>query len=214
MSIYVTIQEALQKGDASSTMKYVEAAIALGERPTDILKKGLLEAIQMVGEQFKQNIIYVPDVLLASRAMNAGMDVLKPYLLEDNSEQTAGRVLIGTIKGDVHDIGKNLVKVTLEREGFEVKDLGRDVSEEAFISAYKEYNPHVIGISTLLTSTMNGIRDVITALEEADIRKRVLVMVGGVPVTERFAMKVGADVFAYDATEASASLKEMIPRMN
>lgn len=214
MDIFAAIQEALQNGDAGKTMKYVADALELGEDPINILNEGLLTAIDEVGQKFKQNKIFVPDVLLATRAMNAGMEVLKPHLVAARGSEVCGRVLIGTIKGDLHDIGKNLVKVTLEREGFEVRDLGKDVSEEQFVMAYNEFKPHVIGISTLLTSTMGGIRDVINALDEADIRKNVLVMVGGVPVTQRFAMRVGADIFAHDAGDAVSLLKNKLSMVN
>lgn len=210
MSILLSIREALQKGDASKTIQHVEIALSLGENPLSILNEGLLTAINAVGHKFKENKIFVPEVLLATRAMNAGMEVLKPHLIVIKGTDPCGRILIGTIKGDLHDIGKNLVKVTLEREGYEVKDLGKDVSEDQFVTAYKEFKPHVIGISTLLTSTMGGIRDVINALDEAEIRKNVLVMVGGVPVTERFAMKVGADIYAYDASDAALSVKDKL----
>ncbi len=209
MDILLNIQNDLQNGDATKTIYDVKHALEMGIKPEDILKHGLLEGINLVGEKFKGQKIFVPEVLLATRAMNAGMRTLKPYLVTFN-DKPIGRVLIGTIKGDLHDIGKNLVKVTLQREGFEVKDLGKDVSEEQFIEAYKEYKPHVIGISSLLTSTMGGIRDVINALDEAGYRKNVLVMVGGVPVTERFAMRVGADIYAYDANDAVALVKSKI----
>lgn len=209
MDILLNIQNDLQNGDATKTIYDVKHALEMGIKPEDILKHGLLEGINLVGEKFKGQKIFVPEVLLATRAMNAGMRTLKPYLVTSN-DKPIGRVLIGTIKGDLHDIGKNLVKVTLQREGFEVKDLGKDVSEEQFIEAYKEYKPHVIGISSLLTSTMGGIRDVINALDEAGYRKNVLVMVGGVPVTERFAMRVGADIYAYDANDAVALVKSKI----
>ncbi len=201
----------LNQGDAGKIIKDIEKAIEFGIAPEDILRDGLLTAINLVGNNFKKNEIFVPEVLLATRAMNAGMKTLEPYLM-GNKKESVGRVLIGTIKGDLHDIGKNLVKVTLEREGFEVRDLGKDVSEEEFIVASREFKPHVIGISTLLTSTMVGIKDVIRALDEAGIRRRVLVMVGGVPITERFVKGIGADIYAYDAGDAASLLKLRLNR--
>lgn len=212
MEIINDIILSLKKGDAGRIMKDIETALELGIEPEKILKNGLLSAINIVGDKYKKNEIFVPEVLLATRAMNAGMKVLEPYLLADKTKHT-GRVLIGTIKGDLHDIGKNLVKVTLEREGFEVKDLGKDVSVEEFIRASMDFEPHVIGISTLLTSTMVGLKDVIVALDRAGIRRKILVMVGGVPITERFAMGIGADIYAYDAGEAASVLKTRLGRV-
>lgn len=162
-----------------------------------------------VGVKFKANEIYVPEVLIAARAMKAGMEILKPKLAETGVEPV-GKMIIGTVKGDLHDIGKNLVAMMMEGAGFEVIDLGIDVPAEKFIQAIEEYQPQLVGMSALLTTTMIQIRENIKAFQEASIRDQVKVMIGGAPVTQKFADEVGADGYAPDAASAVDKAKELL----
>ncbi len=192
----------LQAGKAKDVKVLVQQAIDAGIAPKDILEKGLLHGMDVIGEKFKNNEVFVPEVLVAARAMNFGMAVLKPMLVADGVKNT-GKVCIGTIKGDLHDIGKNLVKMMLEGKGFEVIDLGADVAPEVFIQTAKEQNCQIIGISALLTTTMNTMGEVVKLAEEAGIRDQVKIMVGGAPLTDAFAKKIGADAYTPDAATAA-----------
>ena len=158
--------------------------------------------MNIVGEQFKRNEVYVPEVLVAARAMNMGMEILKPYLAEEGVQAT-GRVCIGTVQGDLHDIGKNLVKMMMEGKGLEVIDLGTDVAPETFVQAAKEQNCQVICCSALLTTTMGVMEEIVKAAEAAGIRDQVKILVGGAPVTEDYRAKIGADGYAIDAASAA-----------
>ena len=192
----------LQAGKAKDVKVLVQQAIDAGIAPKDILEQGLLQGMDVIGEKFKNNEVFVPEVLVAARAMNFGMAVLKPMLVADGVKNT-GKVCIGTIKGDLHDIGKNLVKMMLEGKGFEVIDLGADVAPETFIQTAKEQNCQIIGISALLTTTMNTMGEVVKLAEEAGIRDQVKIMVGGAPLTDAFAKKIGADAYTPDAATAA-----------
>lgn len=192
----------LQAGKAKDVKVLVQQAIDAGIAPKDILEQGLLHGMDVIGEKFKNNEVFVPEVLVAARAMNFGMAVLKPMLVADGVKNT-GKVCIGTIKGDLHDIGKNLVKMMLEGKGFEVIDLGADVAPEVFIQTAKEQNCQIIGISALLTTTMNTMGEVVKLAEEAGIRDQVKIMVGGAPLTDAFAKKIGADAYTPDAATAA-----------
>ncbi|WP_227764002.1 cobalamin B12-binding domain-containing protein [Zhaonella formicivorans] len=203
MDILREISGYLENGDAGNVIASVQTALDNGYHPEEILKSGLLCGMEIVGEKYKNNEIYIPHVLLAARAMNAGLEVLRPRLTTATGGFIGGRALIGTVKGDLHDLGKNMVKAMLEREGFEVYDLGRDVGEEEFVNAVREYRPHVLGISATMTTTMGGIRDVIKALEGAGLRNELLIMIGGLPVTDVFAQEIGADICSIDAGEAA-----------
>lgn len=156
----------------------------------------------IIGDKFKNNEVYVPEVLIAARAMNAGTEILKPHLAE-SGVQAKGKVVIGTVRGDLHDIGKNLVKMMMEGKGLEVIDLGVDVSPEQFIAAYKENNADIIACSALLTTTMNEIKNVVDACVKEGIRDQVTIMIGGAPVTQAFCDSVGADIYAPDAASAA-----------
>ena len=192
----------LQAGKAKIVKNLVQQAIDEGIPAERILDEGLLAGMNVVGEQFKNNEIFVPEVLVAARAMNMGAKLLKP-LLAENGVKASGKVCIGTIKGDLHDIGKNLVKMMMEGKGLEVIDLGTDVDPETFVQTAVNENCQVICCSALLTTTMNGMADVVKAAEAAGIREKVKIMVGGAPVTESFCRQIGADAYTPDATSAA-----------
>ncbi|NLY10535.1 MAG: cobalamin-binding protein [Firmicutes bacterium] len=213
MNILTEISEALQVGDISGVEQGVSTALDNGISPREVLEKGLLEAMEIIGDKFTKNEVFVPEVMLAARAMNAGMTVLKPKLVETGIEPI-GKVVIGTVKGDLHDIGKNLVKMMLEGVGFEVIDLGVDVSAEKFLQAVKEHQPDFVGMSSLLTTTMKEMKVCIDTLKEHGLRDQVKVMVGGAPITQEYADSIGADLYAKDAAEAASKAKELIVRTN
>jgi len=196
------ISEYLQKGKAKIVKEMVQTALNEGAEPAAILNEGLLAGMNVIGEKFKNNEIYVPEVLVAARAMNMGLAVLKPHLIS-SGVKAAGKVCIGTVQGDLHDIGKNLVKMMMEGKGLEIVDLGVDVSAETFVNTAKEQGCQIICCSALLTTTMDVMRDVIKAAEEAGIRNQVKIMVGGAPVTEAFAKEIGADAYTPDAATAA-----------
>ena len=201
MSILNEIQEQLQKGKAKLVTAKVEEALAAGIAPQELMQT-LLDAMGIIGERFKRDEVFVPDVMIAARAMNRGLAALKPHLL-DAGVEPIGRACIGTVKGDLHDIGKNLVKMMLEARGFEVIDLGVDVAPETFIRTAVEKNCGIIGCSALLTTTMCAMEDVVRLADEAGIRDRVKIMVGGAPVDQRFCDKIGADAYTRDAATAA-----------
>ena len=201
MSEIETIYNAVLEGDAPSAQAGVQAALAAGLPAEQILKGGLIAAMGEVGRLFEENEYFVPEMLVAARAMQAGLGLLKPHLAEAGAA-SAGTVVVGTVKGDLHDIGKNLVAMMLEGAGFEVVDLGTDVRPEQFVQAVQAHQAQLIGMSALLTTTMPGMRATVQALEEAGLRERVKVMVGGAPVTEDFAHKIGADGYSPDASAA------------
>ncbi len=201
MSILNEIQEQLQKGKAKLVAAQVEEALAAGVAPQEIME-ALLSAMGVVGERFKKDEVFVPDVMIAARAMNRGLAALKPHLLEGGIEPI-GRACIGTVKGDLHDIGKNLVKMMLEGRGFEVIDLGVDVAPETFVQTAVEKDCAVICCSALLTTTMGAMEDVVRLADEAGIRGKVKIMVGGAPVDQRFCDRIGADAYTRDAATAA-----------
>ena len=192
----------LQAGKAKDVKLLVQQAIDEGISAHEILEKGLLDGMGVIGEKFKNNEIFVPQVLVAARAMSMGAGLLKP-LLSAEGVKASGKVCIGTVKGDLHDIGKNLVKMMLEGKGLEVIDLGVDVAPETFINTAKNENCDIICCSALLTTTMTVMEDVVKAAEAAGIRDSVKIMVGGAPVTEAFSKKIGADAYTMDAATAA-----------
>ena len=208
MSIYVEISENLQKGKAKIVKELVAKAIEEGLPASGILNDALLAGMSVVGEKFKNGDVYVPEVLVAARAMNQGVELLKPLLIEDGVE-SKGKVCIGTVQGDLHDIGKNLVKMMMEGKGLEVVDLGTDVSPEAFVKCAVENECDIICCSALLTTTMDVMADVVKAAEEAGIRDKVKIMIGGAPVTEEFRKKIGADCYTSDAASAADAAVEL-----
>ena len=208
MSIYVEISETLQKGRAKAVKELVQNAVDSGLPAAQILNDGLLAGMNVIGEKFKRNEVYVPEVLVAARAMNMGMEILKPLLVEDGVQAT-GKVCIGTVQGDLHDIGKNLVKMMMEGKGLEVVDLGTDVAPETFVNAAIEQNCQVICCSALLTTTMSVMADVVKAAEAAGIRDKIKIMVGGAPVNEEYCEKIGADKYTSDAASAADAAVEL-----
>ena len=197
----------LQAGKAKIVKTLVQQAIDEGIPAQRILEEGLLAGMNVVGVKFKNNEVFVPEVLVAARAMNQGANLLKPLLVQDGVK-ASGKVCIGTVKGDLHDIGKNLVKMMMEGKGLEVIDLGTDVAPETYIQTAVEQNCQVICCSALLTTTMGVMGDVVKAAEEAGIRDKVKIMVGGAPVTESFCRQVGADAYTPDATSAAEKAVE------
>jgi len=207
MSIYIEISENIQRGKAKVVKELVEKAIADGLPAAQILNEGLLAGMNVVGEKFKNNEVYVPEVLVAARAMNMGVSLLKPLLVEDGVS-SVGRVCIGTVKGDLHDIGKNLVKMMMEGKGLEVIDLGTDVAPETFIQTAIEQDCKVICCSALLTTTMEVMEEVVKQADAAGIRDKIKIMIGGAPVNESFCEKIGADKYTSDAASAADAAVE------
>ena len=208
MAVLQEISEQLQRGKAKLVKELVQQAIDEGIPAKQILEEGLLSGMGVIGVKFKNNEVFVPEVLVAARAMNMGVQVLKPHL-QESGVQAKGRVCIGTIKGDLHDIGKNLVKLMMEGKGLEVIDLGTDVAPETFIRTAVEQECGVICCSALLTTTMSAIGDVVKAAEEAGIRDKVSIMIGGAPVTQAFCDQIGADVYTPDAATAADAAAEL-----
>lgn len=207
MSICLEISEQLQKGKSKVVKELVQQALDSGVPATDILNDALLVGMNIIGEKFKKNEVYVPEVLVAARAMKAGVEVLQPKLVAEDVK-SAGKVVIGTVKGDLHDIGKNLVKMMMEGKGLEVIDLGTDVPAEKFIQTAIEQNCNVICCSALLTTTMDVMAEVVKQAEAAGIREKVKIMIGGAPVTEEFCQKIGADRYTPDAASAADAAVE------
>jgi len=201
MSILVEINENLQKGRSKAVCSLVQTALEDKLDPKDIMQS-LLDGMNVIGEKFKRDEVFVPDVMIAARAMNNGIAILKPYL-QNAGIPSQGRACVGTIKGDLHDIGKNLVKLMLEGRGFEVIDLGVDVAPETFVKTAVEQKCDLICCSALLTTTMVFMADVVKLASEAGIRDKVKIMVGGAPVDQRFCDQIGADAYTRDAATAA-----------
>lgn len=202
MSILAEISELMQKGRGPLVKEKVQAAIDEGIEIKQILEEGLLSGMSIIGEKFKNNQVFVPEVLIAARAMNMGVEVLKPYLAKAGVE-SKGTAIIGSVKGDLHDIGKNLVKLMFEGKGIEVVDLGTDVEADAFIDAAIQHNAKIICCSALLTTTMGEMKNIVDAAVRKGVRDQVKIMVGGAPVTEEFCNSIGADCYAADAASAA-----------
>ena len=202
MEILSKISEALQKGKAKDVKTMVQEAVDSGLTAQVILNDGLLAGMSIIGVKFKNNEVYVPDVLIAARAMKAGTEILKPLLAADGIK-ASGRIILGTVKGDLHDIGKNLVGMMMEGKGLEVFDLGTDVPAERFIQAAIENKAQIICCSALLTTTMGEMKNIIAAAVAAGIRDKVTIMVGGAPVNDTFAKSIGADIYTADAASAA-----------
>lgn len=203
------LQEALFRGDILKAKEITQRALWEKIEPKEILEQGLIKRMKVVGIKFKNNEIFLPEVLLASQAMYGGLELLQPKLIK-SGVKAVGKVIIGTAKGDLHDIGKNLVAMMLRGGGFEVIDLGIDVPPEKFLKASQEHQPDIVGISALLTTTMIGMMDVITIFKKASLRNKIKVMVGGAPVTQEFANEIGADVYAPDAASAVDKARELL----
>jgi len=199
----------LYDGDKEQVIDLVQQALDQGIAPAEILDEGLIASMDKVGQGFKDGNLFVPEVLIAARAMQAGMDILRPLLVKSNVS-SAGRCVIGVMKGDLHDIGKNLVKMMLEGAGFETIDLGTDVHPETFVDAVRNHQPKIVGMSALLTTTMPQMKTTIEALEEAGLRGSVRIMVGGAPLTDAFAKQIGADAYAPDAATAVDAARSLM----
>lgn len=202
MSVINEISALVQKGDRRGVKASVETALSEGFTAKEILDDGLIGGMMVIGEKFKRDEVYVPEVLIAARAMNMGVNVLKPYLTQEGVEPV-GKAVICTVQGDLHDIGKNLVKMMLEGVGIECIDLGTDISAEQVVEAVKESGAQIVALSSLLTTTMEYHKDIVDALKEAGLRDSVKVMIGGAPVNAEFAEQVGADGYAPDAATAA-----------
>lgn len=201
------LADAVIKGDQKQAVEITKTAIKEGTAPKSVLDQGLIAGMDVVGARFKKNEIYIPEVLIAARAMKMAMEILEPELVKAGVEPV-GKLLIGTVQGDLHDIGKNLVAMMLKGAGFEVIDLGVDVGPEKFVEQVKTSKAHLIGMSALLTTTMPGMERTIKALKQAGVKAKV--MIGGAPVTQEYANKIGADGFAPDAASAVDMAKSLV----
>lgn len=210
-AIVQEISEFLQKGRAKNVKALVQQALDEGVNPKEILNDGLLSGMMIVGEKFKNNQVFVPEVLVTARAMSAGISILEPKLVEVGNEPV-GKAVIGTVKGDLHDIGKNLVIMMLKGAGFEIYDIGVDVDATAFADKAEEVGADIIGISALLTTTMPNMQEVMDVLQERGIRDKYIVMIGGAPVNESFAEQIGADYYTPDAASCAEVAKQAMQK--
>lgn len=209
MAIIEEISEFLQKGRAKNVKTLVQQALDEGVDPKEILNDGLLAGMMIIGGKFKRNEVFVPEVLVAARAMNAGIAILEPKLIEIGNKPI-GKAVIGTVKGDLHDIGKNLVVMMMKGAGLEIYDLGVDVESDAFIEKAEEVGADIIGMSALLTTTMPNMKSVIDRMKEKGVRDKYIVMVGGAPVNQTFADEIGADYYTPDAATAAEVAKKAV----
>jgi len=209
MDILARISDKLQGGDAETVFDVTKQAIGQGIPPKQILDDGLIAGMAVVGERFKAHDIFLPDVLMAAKAMYAGMDQLKPLLIEEGIP-SVGKVVLGSVQGDLHDIGKNLVGIMLKGAGFEVIDLGNDVAPKRFVEAAKEQGAVIIGMSALLTTTMPAMRNVVDLVKEQGLAGKIKTIVGGAPVSREFAGEIGADAYGFDAANAVDCTKNLI----
>jgi corrinoid protein of di/trimethylamine methyltransferase len=210
-SILEEIRDSLANLDLEKTIELVNKALSQGVDVMDVLERGLAEGMRLVGERYERGEYFVADMIVAAEIFNEAMRIVKPMILESKKRfKPLGRVVIGTVYGDIHDIGKNLVATVLEANGFEVIDLGVDVAVEKFVEAVKKYQPDILGMSALLTTTMPHMREVIEALKKEGLREKVKVIVGGAPVTEQFAREIGADGYAESAFKAVEVCKRLI----
>ncbi|MFQ5828286.1 MAG: corrinoid protein [Candidatus Methylomirabilia bacterium] len=207
---YPTMARALILGDKDTVAGKTREGLDRQIDPQDLVSKGLIPGMDVVGEKFRRNEYYVPQVLLSARAMYAGLDLLKPLIARSKSSERVGTVVIGTAQGDLHDIGKNLVAMMLEGAGFEVHNLGRDVAPEVFVEAVREHSAQIVGISALMTTTMPAMKRTIDALIKAGLREQVKVMIGGAPVSQAYADEIGADGCARESTVAVVKAKQLM----
>jgi len=209
MDLLQKVSEELQKGNFREVPKLVQEVLDAGVSPSKILNDGLVAGMDVVGEKFRKDELFIPEVLIAARAMHAGMEILRPKLVETGAK-LAGKIILGTVKGDLHDIGKNLVGMFLEGGGFQVIDAGIDVPTEKFVEMVRSNEPNILGISALLTTTLPKMKEVIESLIKAGVRNSVKVIVGGAPVTEKFAKEIGADGYAPDGASAVEKVRDLI----
>jgi 5-methyltetrahydrofolate--homocysteine methyltransferase len=201
----------LEKGDSSSLKESIKKALSQNIRAEEILESGLIKGMDAVGIKFKKNEIFIPEVLIATRAMKAGMDIIKPLLVYTKNKYKA-KIVMGTVKGDFHDIGKKIVCMILEREGYEVIDMGIDVPKEKFLSVVKKENPDIVGMSALLTTTMIYMSEIIEAVKKARLRRRPKLIIGGAPVTQSFSDEIKADGYAPDAISAAELVNHLLKK--
>ncbi len=206
--LYEKMAKELIVGNEAEVKNLTQQALDKGVKAKDILDNGLLAGMDVVGKRFKAGDMFIPEVLLCARTMHASMDILKP-LLSEGDAAGAGTVLIGTVEGDLHDIGKNLVAMMLQGAGFKVIDLGTNIKPQGFVEAVKEHQPNIVGMSALLTTTMPKMQETIEALKEAGLRDQVKIMAGGAPVTQDFVEKIGADAYGANAASASELAKSL-----
>jgi len=207
--LYEKMAQELIKGNEADVRKLTQEALDKGATAREVLDQGLLAGMDVVGKRFKAGDMFIPEVLLCARTMHGAMDILKPLLSEADAAGS-GKVIIGTVEGDLHDIGKNLVGMMLEGAGFKVVDLGVNIKPQEFVDAVKEHKPDIVGMSALLTTTMPKMEETITALKEAGIRDQVKIMAGGAPVTQDFIDKIGADAYGANAASASENAKALV----
>lgn len=205
---FTRIAEALKAGKVNDVKIFTQQALDAGKEPKDIINEGLMAGMNVVGENFKNGEMFVPEVLIASKAMNAGMEMIKP-LLKEGEVESKGKCVFATVKGDLHDIGKKLVCMMLESSGYEIVDLGVDVSPEKIVEAVKENNAAIVGMSAMLTTTMAPMKSTVEALKENGLYGKVKVMIGGAPVTDNYAAEIGAN-YSSDASEAVVLANELI----
>jgi 5-methyltetrahydrofolate--homocysteine methyltransferase len=209
MDIYAQIADEIVKGQAEAVRELVDRALSENMTAEDILNNGLVAGMNVVSEKFKNNEFFIPEVLVSARAMTAGLDILNPLLAEANVK-AKGKVVIGTVKGDLHDIGKNIVGMMLQGAGYEIVDLGADVPKEKFIEFTRNEEANMVGMSALLTTTMIYMQEVIQGLKDAGLRDKVKVIIGGAPVTQAYADQIGADGYAPDAASAIDLAKDLL----
>lgn len=209
MAILEDIALGVEKGDEASVGELTQKAVSEGIAPADILDNGLVAGMNVVGEKFKNNEVFIPEVLVSARAMKAGMGIVRPLLAEANIE-SRGNIVVGTVKGDLHDIGKNIVGMLLEGAGYEVTDLGTDVTAEQFMEVVEKKGANVIGMSALLTTTMTYMKEVIQAVDDAGFKGKVKVIIGGAPITQSYADEINADGYAPDAASAVDLVKGIL----
>ena len=203
------VYDAVLNGAMADTTDLVQQAIDAGHGADTILKEGLIAAMSEIGARFESGEAYVPEMLISAKSMKFGLELLRPHLVAADV-QPVGKVIIGTVQGDLHDIGKNLVGMMMEGAGFDVVDLGSDVKPEALIEAIKEHKPDIVAMSALLTTTMGNMKTAITMMEEAGVKNEISVMIGGAPVTQDYADEIGADGFGVDASQAASLAKKLV----
>lgn len=209
MATYDALKDAVIKGDGETVKVQTSKALEEGSEPRDILANGLIAGMEIVGEEMESGEMFLPEVLASAGAMHRGLDLVKP-LLAASGDEGLGKVVIGTVEGDIHDIGKRIVGLVLEGNGFLVTDLGTQVNAEAFAQAIKEHNPSILGMSALLTTTMPNMKKTIDLLTEMGLRDKIKIIVGGAPITEEFAKSIGADGYAPDAGSATRWAKQVV----
>lgn len=209
MDILSAIAKNLENGDSAAVKELLRKALSMNITPESILNTGLIKGMEAVGKKFKANEIFIPEVLIASRAMKSAMDFLKPYLSE-SEELLSGKIVLGTVKGDLHDIGKNIVSIALEREGYDIIDIGIDVPKEVFLETVQKENPDILGMSALLTTTMTYMKDIIDTVKSVPLKKDLKIIIGGAPITQSFADEIGADGYAPESESAVTLVRSLL----